>query len=410
VVDDDETTALIIRRTLEKNDFEVVSRSDPEEALEDVKANGFDLIISDYFMPRLNGDELLRAVRNRDQEVAFVFLTSNTDVRVAIELVKSGADDHIVKPVVAEDLLFRVRKNLREREQARRIAEIERERALLDLENKKLVNWRALYASKDIHQTEQMISLLSRTINQSGGFLWVDMLKSNLEKLEDGNYKISPELVEMILESAEGQKKIFDYITFISEIDSIELEINEYKTGDLVEQLVAYAKAELDPLAERHGRSLGIADDVKKRERKVRADSGYLKDIAHELIVNAVKYSPEGSRISLSFDEEVSGDTPVLSLIVRSKPRELSAKDNSGSPIIGIPYDFSELVFDLFYTIEAFPTSIDEERWSDGTGLFVARKLLRRQDGWIRTSNGVDYTGSSPQTFVRFVASLPTTN
>jgi signal transduction histidine kinase len=83
------------------------------------------------------------------------------------------------------------------------------------------------------------------------------------------------------------------------------------------------------------------------------------------------------------------------------------AKDPSGNPVVGIPYDYSELVFDLFYTIDAFTRRIDQEEWSDGTGLFVARKLLKRHGGWIRAGNGIDYTGQRPTTITRVTLTLP---
>jgi len=45
------------------------------------------------------------------------------------------------------------------------------------------VNWRTPYATKDIVRTEQMIDLLDRTINQAGGYLWLDLLKGDLGDL-----------------------------------------------------------------------------------------------------------------------------------------------------------------------------------------------------------------------------------
>jgi CheY-like chemotaxis protein len=69
------------------------------EAAENIEPRAYDLILSDFFMPGMNGDEFLKNVRRQDGDTPFVFLTANTDIRLAIDLVKAGADDHITKPI-----------------------------------------------------------------------------------------------------------------------------------------------------------------------------------------------------------------------------------------------------------------------------------------------------------------------
>ncbi|NBC29273.1 MAG: response regulator [Spirochaetes bacterium] len=395
VVDDDDTSLAIIESVLSGSGFEVDTFDSASRALQELRHENYDLILSDYFMPGMNGDEFLKSVRGIDRDTPFVFLTANTDIKLAIELVKSGADDHIVKPIIAEELLFRVNKTLQERENRRIIRQVERERELLELEHRKLVNWRALYASKDITQTEQMINLLSRTINQAGGFLWVDLVKAQMEEKETGEgCVIEDDLVEMIVTAGESQKAIFDYITFIGELDTIELSTEVVRIPDLFNELESYARELLGRIRDHHSRELHIMRPSQPIEGTVHVDRNYFRKLVHELLVNAVKYSPQDSRVLVSLDRNADLQGNYLDICVRNTAKLAQAKDREGNPIIGIPYDYSELVFDLFYTIESFPVHFDEEEWSDGTGLYVARKLLKRQNGWIKASNGVDYTGN----------------
>ncbi len=408
VVDDDDTSLAIVETVLRKNEYTVDAFDTPEIALQQFRETKYDLVLSDYFMPGMNGDELLKAVREVDRETPFVFLTANTDIKIAIELVKSGADDHIVKPIVSEELVFRVEKTLKEKENRRLVRQVERERELLELEHRKLVNWRALYASKDITQTEQMINLLSRTINQAGGFLWVDLLKSQLEEAGDQQeLSVDRDMVEMIVTAGESQKAIFDYITFIGELDTVRLDAEDVPVGELFAELERYARDLLAQIRDHDARTLHIMKPSQPIEGTVSIDLKYLRDVFHELLVNAVKYSPTDSRILVSLDRNGELAGSYIDIAVRNAATFAQARDREGNPILGIPYDYSELVFDLFYTIESFPTHLDEEKWSDGTGLYVARKLLKRQDGWIKASNGVDYTGDRPETVVRVVATLP---
>ncbi len=410
VIDDDEISLAIVQKVLTESGFAVETFASSAEAWEQYEPKSYDLILSDYFMPDINGDELLKKVRKYDDVTPFVFLTSNTDVKIAIELVKSGADDHIVKPIVAEELVFRVNKNLKERENLRMVEEAEKEKALLELERQKLVNWRALYASKDINQTEQMIALLSRTINQSGGFLWLELLKSDLKELDDKSFRISKDLVDMILSSAEGQKSIFDYITFISQLDELVLHPQEYDVARFVKEMNGLLKSEAGKLSAKYPRDIVISAASKHvPSGKISVDPEYFPRILRELLINAIKYSPVDSRIMTNFELNTTEKGNQIDFTIRNTPKETSAKAQDGSPIRGIPYDYSELVFDLFYTIESFPVYLEEEEWSDGTGLYVSRKILRSQDSWIKAVNGIDYTGSSPESFVRFTITLPFT-
>ncbi|MFP4011984.1 MAG: response regulator, partial [Spirochaetaceae bacterium] len=366
----------------------------------------YDLILSDFFMPDMNGGEFLRSVRGKDSDTPFVFLTANTDIQLAIDLVKSGADDHITKPIVPEVLVFRIEKNLRDKYNERTVRQAELEREILQMERQKLVNWRLLYASKDINQTEQMINLLSRTINQAGGFLWVDLLEQQVAAGTGKTVELSRELVEMILQAGRGQKQVFDYISFISGLDTLTLDRRGIPVDELVRQLDAHMRELLAGLVKSHRRTYYSMVDIDALDGVVEVDMDYMRRITAELVYNAVKYSPEGSRILLIF-EPCRDCRGGLDIGVRNVAKAAQARDREGNLIVGIPYDYTELVFDLFYTIEPFPRSIEGEEWSDGTGLYVVRKLLRRQGGWVKAENGVDYTGNTPETFTKVSISLP---
>ena len=407
VVDDDVTSLAIIEETLKSEGYLVHSHESAVDASEHFEREAYDLILSDFFMPGMNGDEFLKSVRRRDSETPFVFLTANTDIQLAIDLVKTGADDHITKPIVPEVLLFRIEKNLRDKQNERTVRQAERERELFEMERQKLVNWRLLYASKDIHQTEQMINLLSRTINQAGGFLWVDLLEQQMGSEEAESVELSRDLIDMILQAGRGQKQIFDYINFISGLETLELDRKPVPVEEFVRGIDAHMRDVLGELVGTHRRTYYSMIDVEGLDGVVEVDTDYTRRIAAELVFNAVKYSPEGSRILLIFEPCRDARSRGLDICVRNTPTAAQARDREGKRIVGIPYDYTELVFDLFYTIDAFPVNIEGEEWSDGTGLYVVRQLLRRQDAWIRAENGVDYTGETPETFTNVTITLP---
>ncbi len=407
VIDDDFVTLAIIEEILSTNGYNPGVFSSPVLALENLKTQQYDLILSDYFMPEMNGEEFLKAVRRNGIGTCFVFLTTNTNLQNAIECIKGGADDYIPKPIIREELLFRIRKNIQDKENEKIIEEVRKEKEILDLEREKLVNWRILYATKDIRQTEQLIKLLSRTINQSGGFLWLDLLKNDMSPLDEGYVKVSSALMDMVISSAQNQKNIFNYLNFISTIDTIEIDMVEIAVSDFIVLVKEFVASVLSPLLRKYKREFVVSLPEDSSDKKLCIDPLFMKRIIKELVINALKYSPEGTKVYLIIEKSTRISGNNLDIVVRNTPRITQALDKDGNKIIGIPYDQSELVFDLFYTIDAFPTQLEEEEWSDGTGLYVCRKLMKRQNGWISTSNGIDYTGDSPESFIRFTLTLP---
>ena len=440
VVEDDPTSRTIVERVLQNQGYQVDAFESPVRALSQLKTTRYDVIISDYFMPEMNGDQLLHEVRSRDRDTPFLFLTANTDVKLAVELVKAGADDHILKPIVGEQLIFRVEKTLEAKQRERLVRRVEQERELLELERKQLTNWRLLYAAKDITQTEQMINLLSRTINQAGGFLWVDLLRSVVEDAgaaaagaaeggsatpgsaaagaaeggsatpgsaaagSDGTVPVDRELLEMVITAGAGQKEIFDYVTFIAGLESMPLETTAISISDLVGEVETKAATLLSE--DSQDRSLHVMRTAEEPVGSITGDQQYLSQAIHELLVNAMKYSPPEGRIVIGFSRNRDSQEYV-DITVSNTARAAQAVNRDGEPVFGIPYDFSELVFDLFYTIDAFQTEHPQERWGYGTGLYVVRKLMKRHGGWITAGNGVDYTGGAPETIVRVTMTLP---
>ncbi len=138
-VDDDIITLELIKTLLPSDDFSVTAFTNPVDALASLKKNSYDLILSDYFMPQMDGREFLEEVRKRGiDDLPFIFLTANTDVQQAIELIKAGADDYICKPFQASELIFRIGKTIKEKKNQRAI-ELFNVRIVKDLESAALL-------------------------------------------------------------------------------------------------------------------------------------------------------------------------------------------------------------------------------------------------------------------------------
>ncbi len=129
IVDDERAVRSALRVNLTKAGYDVVVASDGEEALAEIATTPPDLILSDLRMPRLDGMSLLESVQVEHPGLPMVLMTGHGSVRDAVQAMRSGAADYIIKPVRKDELLVILERALA----ARRLqAEVVRLRQALD--------------------------------------------------------------------------------------------------------------------------------------------------------------------------------------------------------------------------------------------------------------------------------------
>ncbi len=131
LVDDSPTARVRFRRLLERAGYDTVTAASPEEALQRVAEESFDLAILDYFMPEMNGDELCRRLKSQPHSthLAVAILTSTYLDRVITDSLAAGAVECMFKNEADELFLARVDAMRRQVEATRRV---EQERQRLD--------------------------------------------------------------------------------------------------------------------------------------------------------------------------------------------------------------------------------------------------------------------------------------
>lgn len=89
--------------------YEVEGAVDGEEALYDAKTSAFGLIILDIMMPKMDGLTVLRKLRQEGMDVPIIMLTARADIDDRVAGLDAGANDYLVKPFAAKELLARIR-------------------------------------------------------------------------------------------------------------------------------------------------------------------------------------------------------------------------------------------------------------------------------------------------------------
>jgi DNA-binding response OmpR family regulator len=114
VVEDDEAIAQVLQRSLRLEGYEVKLAADGAVALEEAHAFLPDLVILDLGLPKVDGIEVAKRLRESD-DVPILVLTARDTVDARVEGLDAGADDYLVKPFERQELLARLRALLRRR-------------------------------------------------------------------------------------------------------------------------------------------------------------------------------------------------------------------------------------------------------------------------------------------------------
>ena len=128
IIDDEPYLPHQFARYLRKHGYEVYTAADGEAGLAEMQRNTIDLVLLDLRLPKISGLDLLTQIRKIDQDVPIVMLTAYGDVQTAVEAMKLGACDYLLKGFDLEELLMVVQRSLETSAMSRELRELQRER------------------------------------------------------------------------------------------------------------------------------------------------------------------------------------------------------------------------------------------------------------------------------------------
>ncbi len=109
VIDDDVDFAFLLKRYLTKNGYTVFTEFTASKAIENLKNNSYDLIISDVRLPDGSGIQLLPQIKSLHYKTPVILITGYSDLKLAVKAMKLGAVDFITKPIQHEELLIKIK-------------------------------------------------------------------------------------------------------------------------------------------------------------------------------------------------------------------------------------------------------------------------------------------------------------
>ncbi len=134
VIDDDEQVCTIIKKVVETHGHQVHTVGSGTEALEKIRKNGFDIIITDIRLPDVNGMEILREAKAISADTDVIIITGYSSIESAVECMKAGALDYIPKPINFDHMTIVIDKAVERKEliKAARERDVYRTQSLTD--------------------------------------------------------------------------------------------------------------------------------------------------------------------------------------------------------------------------------------------------------------------------------------
>ncbi len=373
LIDDNPDDRALARRMLERDwpgveTTEVIDPASLDRALEE---DAFDAVVTDYQLRWSDGLEVLRRVKELDPDCPVIMFTGTGTEEVAVEAMKSGLDDYIVKsPQHYGRLPLAVRSALARAQQRRYTASLEsRLQALLDRER----TARAAAEAASLMKDEFLATLsheLRTPLNAIVG--WTSLLRSGTltgERLQRA--------VETIERNAYAQARLIDDLLDVSAIVSGKMNLEVRPT-----ELAKVVEAALDgvrPAADAKGIRLQV--DLDPDAGPVPGDAARLQQVVWNLLSNAVKFTPVGGRVRVDLER-------------RSGHVHLSVRDSG----VGIEPGFLPHVFEPFRQADSGTT---RAQGGLGLGLAIVRRLVELHGGSARAES------EGPGQGATFVVELP---
>lgn len=108
LVEDELALAMLVQENLEKNGYEVYHAADGAAALKLFHIHAPSLVILDVMMPKINGYQVAKSIRNTDRETPIIFLTAKIKSTDVVEGFNAGGNDYLRKPFAMDELLVRM--------------------------------------------------------------------------------------------------------------------------------------------------------------------------------------------------------------------------------------------------------------------------------------------------------------
>ena len=361
IVDDEKVILDLTAIILKNRGYQVFTALSAEEGLDTIGRERPELVLLDYMMPNMDGLTALKEIKRSYPETYVIMFTGKGSEEIAVELMKAGASDYILKPFNNQDLVERIESVLRLRgiELQNRALLSERERLLAEiadwnreLEKRVQEKSEALRrAQAEVVQSEKLASLgylsagmaheIRNPLNSIA--LFVQLIKSGLEEPERLDY------VDKILKEVDRIDNILGKLLDASKRPKFE--ISEVRVDRILEHTLEAFTPQL------RQKRIKVVTDIRSLPPAIKADPMEIEQIFTNLFLNSIHVMSEDGTLGVQLDRDDS---------------YINIRVSDTGP--GIPPENLPNIFDPFFTTNSRGT---------GLGLSVVLRIVKTYKGKI---------------------------
>jgi len=292
LVEDNPDHAVLVRSAILKSrtqKYEVDSCISVEEAIEKLKTNPYNMIISDFHLPGKNGLDLLDWLNSEKIDIPFIMLTGSGDEKTAVKAIQNGAYNYLIKD---DPALFDVIPHAVDEAFLRYLAEQQKERYEREIREKNVALEKANRELKKLDQLKSdFISSVSHDIRTP-----LNSVQESIALLLDGIVDQKTEKGTKVLEIAQRNvKRLTDMINDLLDFSKLEagkmkLHIGSSDIQILVDEVIGNLKVLADK------KSISFKFDLIENFPKIDCDAERLLQVMTNLVGNAIKFTPDTTR------------------------------------------------------------------------------------------------------------------
>jgi two-component system, OmpR family, response regulator RegX3 len=221
IVDDEASLRQTLARILQRAGFDVTTTATGGEALSLLSQQEFDMVYLDIRMPDMSGLEVLKTIHTKFPELPVILFTAQPDLNSAVEALRNGATDYLLKPLKPQTIIDRTKSVLTHKEKERRKRELQRQIDALQNELNALER-------EDLPQAEQTGQQPQISDNRflKRGMLTLDMHTRRV-MMNDRVINLPPTSFDYLLVLARHTPNVVDYQTLVSEAQGYETDPHE---------------------------------------------------------------------------------------------------------------------------------------------------------------------------------------
>jgi len=373
IVDDEADIAAILKLHLEDFGYVTAWAGNGQAALQMLKDKGFSLVLMDVKMPGMNGVEVLKQISESGLDVAVIMMTAHGSEDLVVECMTSGAVDYISKPFSLDDTLQRV--------------------------DRAVANRRMLLSKKRLEQEkEDFLYMLSHDLKNP-----ITAVIGSIDIMREGRLgPVNTEQVEYLQSAIDSCNEV------VAMIDNL-LDVQRFETGRMPVVLRPHSPADIaaaaverfSKAAEYEGVELALETDGDTTE--IAVDRNLIYRVFANLLVNAIKFTPEGGNIKVSCRCIRNSAAHRIRIPVHFIPPagfanrhcfvRISVKDTGN----GIPHDDLDHIFERYTQSH---NAAGRERGGAGLGLAFCKLA-------VESFNGIIWAESEAGAGSEFIILLP---